>query len=36
MFAREGALDGLEIVYFGDTPPREFPDVQSLEALKLR
>jgi hypothetical protein len=33
---REGALDSLEIVYFGDTPPRDFPGVESLEAMKLR
>jgi hypothetical protein len=36
LFAREGALASLEIVYYGDTPPTEFPDPARLEVLKLR
>jgi hypothetical protein len=35
LFAKNGALDSLEIVYFGDTPPKEFPATERLEALKL-
>ena len=36
LFAREGALSSLEIVYYGDTPPSEFPDPAGLEVQKLR
>jgi hypothetical protein len=36
LFARDGALANLEIVYYGDTPPLEFPDPADLEAVKLR
>lgn len=36
LFARDGALASLEIVYYGDTPPPEFPDPAGLEVVKLR
>ena len=36
LFARDGALASLEIVYYGDTPPLEFPDPADLEVVKLR
>jgi hypothetical protein len=36
LFAKNGALESLEIVYFGDTPPKELPATERLEALKQR
>lgn len=36
LFAREGTLGSLEIVYYGNTPPREFPATQDLEAVVMR
>ena len=33
LFAGEGRLDSLEIVYYGDTPPSEFPAARDLEPL---
>jgi hypothetical protein len=36
LFAREGSIGSLELVYYGNTPPLEFPDRADLEAVKLR
>ncbi len=36
LFAREGALGMLEIVYYGDTPPKQFPAAGDLEAVTAR
>jgi hypothetical protein len=36
LFGRDGALASLEIVYYGDTPPPEFPDPTGLELRKER
>jgi len=36
LFARQGLIESLEIVYYGDTPPKEFPAPRELQALKIR
>jgi hypothetical protein len=36
LFARAGALESLEIVYYGDRPPAAFPDMLQLEVVKAR
>jgi hypothetical protein len=36
LFAKNGALDSLEIVYYGDAPRQEFPAPHQLEALRRR
>ena len=36
LFAREGVLESLEIVYYGSAPPPEFPDPGELELWDRR
>ena len=36
LFAREGTLGMLEIVYYGDTPPKQFPAGADLETVTVR
>jgi hypothetical protein len=36
LFVREGTLDSLEIVYYGVTPPKEFPAAGDLDAVTVR
>jgi hypothetical protein len=35
LFAREGTLESLEIVYYGDKPPTEFPATQDLKTVTM-
>lgn len=36
LFARDGAINSLEIVFYGNTPPTEFPPAGDLETVRLR
>jgi hypothetical protein len=36
LFAREGTLESLEIVYYGDRPPKDFPAAHDLKTVTVR
>jgi hypothetical protein len=36
LFAREGTLESLEIVHYGDEPPKYFPAAQDLKTITMR